>query len=153
MQEKFLSRRMKIFTALSILLLNGSLTWAFDSKKCHEANVEVSNWVGPFGLFTSSGQFTSSTGGCAAIGLNSNQKTQAFVASNIKELQKDIARGDGEYLTALTHLLGLDPNLSSAFKNKMQRHYDQFFQATKANGDPSDLIMKFAIDFVQKSLG
>jgi len=50
-------------------------------------------------------------------------KVNVFVAINLENLKADLARGHGEYLTALSTLLHVPPQRASEFFGLAQRHY------------------------------
>ena len=65
------------------------------------------------------GQFTTSTGGCAAIGMNNEERAQSFYAFNHEKVLEDIAKGGGEYYSSMSRLWDCSdkPNILSARQN------------------------------------
>jgi hypothetical protein len=57
--------------------------------------------------------------------LQPQHKLTAFTAFNQANLEQDLARGDGEYLTSLSALLGVTKDQQAAFHAKVQRDFDR----------------------------
>jgi hypothetical protein len=58
----------------------------------------------------------------------SKEQVETFIAANQHSLQTDMARGNGETLNGLGHLMGaIDMN---AFNTQMKSHYSQIFAQT-----------------------
>ena len=73
--------------------------------------------------------------------LKADQKVIAFVAINFENLKQDMARGQGEYLTSLSELLGVPQDRREAFFSYAQSRY----QLTKTGrGGPEELVASLA---------
>ena len=59
-------------------------------------------------------------------------KVNVFVATNLENLKADLARGQGEYLMALSTLLHVPPQSASQFFALAQRHYPALAREDKA---------------------
>lgn len=72
--------------------------------------------------------FLSSTSGKSWIGedglLAQDEKVQAFVAMNFEAVKQSLARGEGEYVTALASLLGVPLEQHVAFAVLTRARYD-----------------------------
>ena len=55
-------------------------------------------------------------------------KPHLFVALNVDNLQADLAKGRGEYLTSITELLNVPSQRQSEFFALLQQHYPQLAQ-------------------------
>lgn len=121
---------MKIFFRILVLLfiIPGS-AFSFNSAKCKRVGLDPrgGGWgthlvFGLFNLSTSSGQYISSTGECSAMAnLESRKKT--FIADNIDNLLKDIAKGSGEYAFAYAKLGGCDSIGQVQFTKEMKSRF------------------------------
>ncbi|MHB2026671.1 MAG: DUF3015 family protein [Elusimicrobiota bacterium] len=88
---------------------------------------------------------TTGTLGCSASG-NLSQSTKAaveraqknFVAANYRDLSREMASGQGEYLTSLSDLLGCSPTDASSFGKMTQKNYGQIFSSK--NAAPSQVL-------------
>lgn len=56
--------------------------------------------------------------------LKPEYKVAAFTAYNQRNLEQDVARGQGEYLTSLGSLLGVGENRQAAFQSNAQEAFD-----------------------------
>lgn len=61
--------------------------------------------------------------------LNSEHKAIAFATYNGANLEQDIARGGGEYLTSFGALLGVDDSASPSFRAAAQSHFQSLMPA------------------------
>lgn len=89
---------------LLIMLLVTNVSFAYNRNKCRNYLFGKSGGYNRLGISTS--QFVSSTGACAAIGMNREEKAKSFYAFNNDKVLDDIAKGTGEYYLALTKLWG-----------------------------------------------
>lgn len=55
-------------------------------------------------------------------------KSHLFVALNLDNLQTDLAKGQGEYLTSVTELLNVPPHQQPEFFALLQQHYSELVQ-------------------------
>jgi len=63
--------------------------------------------------------------------LNPEHKAIAFITYNQANLEQDIARGSGEYLTAVGTLLDIPTNEQRAYGGAVQARYTQIQQASQ----------------------
>jgi hypothetical protein len=119
-----------------LVLSVATRAYAFDWTKCREKRAEIYDKVGPLVAPTSTGQFTSSTGECAAIG-SIEEKQKTFIAANYLELQKDIARGNGEYTKALAKLFAIDLASLEVFDQQLKRNYMNIFKSETLDLEPT----------------
>ncbi len=70
---------------------------------------------------------TTGTSNCTAGGtaLNSEKEQQLFAEANQKQLSRDMAQGGGEYVTALSSLLGCDN--ANQLASLTQKNYEVIF--------------------------
>lgn len=79
---------------------------------------------------------TSGTSGCDKKKLVLNEKVQEFVASNMDQLSKEIAIGQGESVETLAELLNVKNK--EAFIASLQTNYNKVF--TSANAQMGDVL-------------
>ena len=76
-------------------------------------------------------KFTSSTSPSDWVnadgGIKENQKAQLFTSVVFENLEQDIARGNGEYLTSLVTLLKVPSGEQEEFRMRAQRNYLHLF--------------------------
>jgi len=102
---------------VTLLLIISPSIWAFNSDKCYSPDNYKGGWQ--FSGFTSSTQFTSSFGGCSAIG--QNEKNHKFIVDNEMNLKSEIANGSGEYLTALNEVFDCPSEKTMEFNRALQK--------------------------------
>jgi len=56
-----------------------------------------------------------------------SKKARLFTAITFENLEQDIARGNGEYLTSLTMLLKIPAGMQDEFMARSQRNYSSLF--------------------------
>ena len=79
---------------------------------------------------------TSGTSGCKKVRFVMNEAAQEFVASNMDELAKDIAMGQGESVDTLAELLHVQDK--AAFSAALQSNYNDIY--TSKNVQMSDVV-------------
>lgn len=100
-----------VISFLGTLLITISFeTYGFSWKECSNQGLGSGHL---FGLSTSSGQFTSSTGGCSALA-SKDQILQEFYVTNFDKIKTDFARGGGEHASILFFL-----SSCSAYESEM----------------------------------
>ena len=73
---------------------------------------------------------TSGTLNCAKFqGLVSNEKINIFVAENMDNLAKDIAKGNGEYLNTLAVLMEVKEGERSDLYKKLQSNFSKIYSS------------------------
>lgn len=97
----------------------------FNWKKCSSQRLGEASI---FGVTTSSSQFTSSTGGCSAIGMSRDEQAQLFYAINYDKVLEDIARGRGEYYLSLSGLWGCGEEDSLKRVHPLRQEYSTLLE-------------------------
>jgi hypothetical protein len=60
-----------------------------------------------------------------------NEKLNTFVADNMDNLARDIARGQGEYLNTLAILIEIPETQKGVFRSHMQAHFSDIYTSGK----------------------
>ena len=117
---------MKIFILLTVILsLDAS---AFNGPKC---DILLKKKGGFYLLPLSSAQFTSSTGHCSALGENKEERKRSFYFANIEQLKNEIARGNGENLSALFLLNGCPKQSGRYLEKQLQKNIESILISDK----------------------
>lgn len=75
---------------------------------------------------------TSGTSNCdKPVSFSSNQKLQEFVADNMDNLARDIARGNGEYLNTLAVLAGVPEGSRADFYSRLQANFSTIYTSDR----------------------
>lgn len=116
----------------------GKLAWSdFKRQKDIAPQVLMATTNGTFGSQTFGISF--GTSGCTNDGkVWAEHKTEFFVANTFENLAADMARGQGEHLTALATLLGVPAEHRPAFFALVQERYRQL--AGQGETSPSAMI-------------
>ena len=116
----------------------GKLAWAdFKRQKDIAPQVLMATTNGTFGSQTFGISF--GTSGCTNDGkVWAEHKTEFFVATTFENLARDMARGQGEHLTALAILLGVPTDRQQMFYSLVQAHYRELID--RGETSPSALI-------------
>lgn len=61
----------------------------------------------------------------------SAQKLNKFIADNMDNLAKDIAKGNGEYLSTLAVLMDINEQNRPAFYKKLQKNFSKIYNSEK----------------------
>jgi len=64
-----------------------------------------------------------------------SQKAQLFAAVAFENIEQNIARGDGEYLTALVALLKIPADQQAAFRARAQSQYPTLFASDRRTAE------------------
>ncbi|MDH5301508.1 MAG: DUF3015 domain-containing protein [Gammaproteobacteria bacterium] len=73
---------------------------------------------------------TSGTLGCNQNAVASNElEKKVFVASNIDDLAQDIAQGNGQHLSSLAALMGIEEQDKDAFFSLTQSNFENIFNS------------------------
>ena len=113
-------------------------TWAAGTKKSgptsstvHVSTENSTSSVDPgvtTGHWTSSSQYTSSWGECAAVDIEiAQQFRDQYIDQNLHEIKKQVAAGTGYHVEALAVLSGCKGPGSSAWGQTLQRHTGDFY--------------------------
>lgn len=125
---------------LMMVVLSG-VSWAFDPKNtgCGLGSIA---WEGQSnGLMTQTmAATTNGTFGNQTFGISSgtsnceqfktwtyNEKVDTFVADNMDNLARDIARGQGEYVNTLALLMEIPKAKKDAFRSELQAHFSDIY--------------------------
>jgi hypothetical protein len=79
---------------------------------------------------------TSGTSGCKKAKLVMNERAQEFVASNMDQLAKEIAIGQGESIDTLAELLNVEDKV--AFATALQTNYNSIYTSERV--EMSDVL-------------
>jgi hypothetical protein len=102
----------------------GALAFPNDNDKVSQVLAATTN--GTFGTQTFG--ITSGTSECTEDGrIRSERAQEAFAEVNFESLAQEMAKGQGEHLTAFAHLLGCSADSLNEFGRLTQRHYTQIF--------------------------
>jgi hypothetical protein len=75
---------------------------------------------------------TSGTSNCdKPASFSSNKKLNEFVAENMDNLARDIARGNGEYLNTLAILAGVPESEHAVFYRQLQSNFSSIYTSDK----------------------
>jgi Protein of unknown function (DUF3015) len=75
---------------------------------------------------------TSGTSNCEQYStFTYNEKLNTFVADNMDNLARDIARGQGEYLNTLALLMEVPDSKKGVFRSHMQTHFPDIYTSDK----------------------
>jgi hypothetical protein len=83
---------------------------------------------------------TSGTSGCTKTKIVMNERAQEFVASNMDQLAKEIAQGQGESVDTLAELLAVEDK--EAFASALQTNYKNIY--TSENVQMADVLDNIA---------
>src|SRR6059036_440866 len=111
----------------------GKLAWAdFHHQKNIGPQVLMATTNGTFGSQTFGISF--GTSGCTNDGkVWAEHKTEFFVAATFENLAEDMARGQGEHLTALATLLGVPTDHQQTFYTLLQERYRELIGRGEAS--------------------
>jgi len=71
---------------------------------------------------------TSGTSNCGSTSSTaSNEQINRFMADNLDSLTRDIAQGNGEYLSTFATLMQVNENERAAFNTKLQSNFSRIF--------------------------
>lgn len=99
---------------------------AFEGKTGLIYQVMAATTNGTFGNQTFG--ITSGTANCEeAPSFSSNEPLNHFVAENMDNLARDIATGEGEYVSTLAALMGVPAKERAGFYQTLQSHFDEIF--------------------------
>ncbi|MGQ9843272.1 MAG: DUF3015 domain-containing protein [Spirochaetota bacterium] len=87
---------------------------------------------------------TSGTLGCAPFkGIVSNEKINLYVADNMDNLAKDIAKGNGEYLETLALLMNVPDSEKQQFFSKLQANFNKIY--TSSDVTSTDVVKNIEV--------
>jgi len=89
---------------------------------------------------------TSGTSGCTQDGVvTSNWKTAAFIDGNMNRLAVDMSRGQGESLSAMAALIGVEASDTVAFNSAMQKNFTSIFSSSEVTSVEVAAAIKSAL--------
>lgn len=132
--------------SILVLLLSLSFSSAYAEKGgygmagCGLGAIVMGNKGGQISAATTNGTgfnqgfaITSGTSECLEPGQMAQvQAQQDFVATNLEELSKEMAKGEGQYLEAFSQTLGCSSEAYPAFASHMKSSYGKIFRAPGA---------------------
>jgi hypothetical protein len=90
-------------------------------------------------FITYAGAITTGTSGCSNSGIIQREyEQQFFVAANYDALSRDLARGQGEHLTAMSVLMGCPAALDGEFARVAQAHFGDL---VTGGSDPAPALL------------
>jgi len=133
-----------IFAVLSMLIVLAGMSWAVDPKNTG-CGLGSMVFEGQNGLMsqtaaaTTNGIFGNQTFGITSGTLNCerykdfayNEKVDTFVAQNMDNLARDIARGQGEYVNTLAVLMEVPDVKKASFRSQLQAHFSDIYTSDK----------------------
>ncbi len=129
------------FAVVLMMIILAGVGWAFDPKNtgCGLGSIA---WEGQSnGLLTQTmAATTNGTFGNQTFGISSgtsnceqfktwtyNEKVDTFVADNMDNLARDIARGQGEYVNTLALLMEIPKAKKDTFRSELQAHFSDIY--------------------------
>jgi len=89
---------------------------------------------------------TSGTSGCTQDGVvTSNWMTAAFIDGNMNRLAVDMSRGQGESLSAMAALIGVEASDTVAFNSAMQKNFTSIFSSSEVTSVEVAAAIKSAL--------
>jgi len=130
---------------MAVVVLSGS-GWAVDQKNTG-CGLGSMVFEGQNGLVsqtfaaTTNGTFgnqtfgiTSGTSNCEQYQTFAyNEKLNTFVADNMDNLARDIARGNGEYVNTLAVLMDVPEGQRISFRSRLQNHFSEIYTSDKVS--------------------
>ncbi len=133
-----------VVCALFVTVVLCSASWAVDRKNvgCGLGTMAFQNQNGLLSqtaAATTNGTFGNQTFGITSGTLDCehyktftyNEKVDTFVAENMDNLARDIARGQGEYLSTLALLMDVPATQKAAFSSHLQTHFTDIYPSDK----------------------
>ncbi len=130
-------------TFMTFVVVSG-VGWAVDPKNtgCGLGSIA---WEGQNGLVSQTfAATTNGTFGTQTFGITSgtsnceqyktfayNEKVDTFVADNMDNLARDIARGQGEYVNTLAILMEVPDGKKASFRSQLQAHFSEIYTSDK----------------------
>ncbi len=103
----------------------GSIAWEGSSNGLMSQTLAATT-NGTFGTQTFG--ITSGTSNCEQYkSFTYNEKVDTFVADNMDNLARDIARGQGEYVNTLAVLMEIPNAKKAAFRSQLQAHFSDIY--------------------------
>jgi len=129
-----------MFAGLLMMIVLAGMGWAVDPKNtgCGLGSLV---FEGQNGLMSQTAAATTNgTSGNQTFGVTSgtsnceqyksftyNEKVDTFVADNMDNLARDIARGQGEYVNTLAVLMEIPKAKKAAFRSQLQAHFSDIY--------------------------
>ena len=133
-----------MFAVVLMMIALSGVGWAVDAKNTG-CGLGSMVFEGQNGLMsqtaaaTTNGTFGNQTFGISSGTLNCeqfktfayNEKVGVFVAENMDNLARDIARGQGEYVNTLAVLLEVPDVKKASFRSQLQAHFSDIYTSNK----------------------
>jgi hypothetical protein len=133
-----------VLGAVVVVVVLSGVSWAVDQKNTG-CGLGSMVFEGQNGLVSqTSAATTNGTFGNQTFGITSgtsnceqyktftyNEKVNTFVADNMDNLARDIARGRGEYLNTLAVLMEVPDTQKGAFHSLLQAHFSDIYTSDK----------------------
>ncbi len=123
--KKVIIKSLLVIFVMSIAINSYAYSW----KKCKKGD----SWAGAgaYGflignMLLSTMEFSTSTGGCAMIGMVGHDK-KVFIAQNLEQLKLESVLGAGEYISAYATIAGCSREASLILFNELQNNYDTIY--------------------------
>jgi hypothetical protein len=144
------------FAALLMTIVLAGVGWAADPKNTG-CGLGSMVFEGQNGLMsqtaaaTTNGTFgnqtfgiTSGTSNCEQYkSFTYNEKVDTFVADNMDNLARDIARGQGEYVNTLAVLMEVPDAKKASFRSQLQAHFSDIYTSDKVTH--SDVVQNILV--------
>ncbi len=138
-----------IFAFVGMMIFTSSaLAAGYGEAGCGLGSVIFGDTPGPVQIFaattngTSANQafgITSGTSNCDASGIILAEKEgDLFAANNFENLEKEMAAGEGEHVSALAGILGCPSEKKATFASYAQQNYQAIF--TSAETTPAEML-------------
>lgn len=133
-----------MFAVVLMMIALSGVGWAVDAKNTG-CGLGSMVFEGQNGLMsqtaaaTTNGTFGNQTFGISSGTLNCeqfktfayNEKVGVFVAENMDNLARDIARGQGEYVNTLAVLMEVPDVKKASFRSQLQAHFSDIYPSNK----------------------
>jgi hypothetical protein len=139
-----------------MFLMTSFSSRAFNWEKCKSRNLYGGSGVEGiiFNFSTSTSQFVSSTGNCAAIG-KADHDSKLFIALNFEKMKVDFSKGEGEYAAAFAEFYYCKEHEKKIiFSMRIKEKYQLLLDAENKSMDHVHTFMKSELEkscFVRKS--
>jgi Protein of unknown function (DUF3015) len=143
-KEEKMKKLLVLTAVITFVVALSGFVWAVDPKNtgCGLGSIA---WEGQNGLMsqtcaaTTNGTFgnqtfgiTSGTSNCEQYStFTENRKLKTYVADNMDNLARDIARGHGEYLNTLAVLMEVPDAKKPTFRSQLQVHFPDIYTSDK----------------------
>lgn len=120
---------MRIITLRRLIGVLVLASIGFVLSACNTTKATVDTFAN-FTSSTSPGEWINADGS-----IKDDNKAQLFAAIAFENLEQDIARGNGEYLTSMAVLMKVPPGEQDKFKSRSQSNYSFLFAPDKRTSE------------------